>query len=91
MDGQRIIIFGGFGGAEAVPKVVSSQDSLYVLDLTNMQWSIPNVPGTKPNSRFLHQANVVGKYMVVSFGNYYERQDYFDKNFNLIDPNILYI
>jgi len=46
------------------------EDALYVLDLTNFQWSIPTVSGQFPNSRDSHKANVIGKYMVVSFGKY---------------------
>ena len=67
MDGQRIIIYGGYELSGVVPP----QDSLYVLDLTdltNLQWYIPNVIGEKPKPRLRHQANIVGKYMVVTFG-----------------------
>src|SRR5688572_7257372 len=65
LDGQRVIIF---GGAEADNIPVPSHDALYVLDWKNMQWFIPNVSGQTPNSRYWHKANVVGTYMVISFG-----------------------
>jgi hypothetical protein len=62
LDGQRIIIFGGESYG-SIP-----QDSLYVLDLKNYEWYIPKISGTIPSSRYRHQANVIGEYMVVSFG-----------------------
>ena len=62
LDGQRIIIFGGTN---------FDQDSLYVLDLKNFEWYIPKISGKLPSSRFWHQANVIGKYMVISFGKYH--------------------
>ena len=61
LDGQRIITYGGIKGP--------SQESLYVLDIINFEWYIPKVSGKIPSSRYLHQANVIGKYMVISFGN----------------------
>ncbi len=66
MDGQRIIIFGGIIGTEMI--VLQPQDSLYVLDLINFEWYIPKVSGNIPSSRYLHRANVIGKYMIISFG-----------------------
>ncbi|CAI2181243.1 13961_t:CDS:2 [Funneliformis geosporum] len=44
-------------------------DALHVLDLTSMTWSIPKVTGKIPMSRFHHQANVVGRFMVITFVN----------------------
>ena len=64
MDGQRIIIFGG--KINWTP--LQPQDSLYVLDLINFEWDIPKISGNVPSSRYWHQANVIGKYMVISFG-----------------------
>jgi len=61
LDGQRIIIFGG---------ITTSEISLYVLDLIKFEWYIPNVSGKNPSSRIYHKANVIGKYMVISFGMY---------------------
>jgi len=63
LDGKRIIIFGGFSN-------VQLQDSLYVLDIINFEWHIPKVSGKIPSSKFYHRANVIGKYMVISFGKY---------------------
>ncbi|CAG8704973.1 1660_t:CDS:2, partial [Funneliformis caledonium] len=59
LDRQHVIIFGG---------IVESQDSLYVLDLINYEWYIPKILGKIPSSRHWHEANVIGKYMVISFG-----------------------
>ncbi|CAG8730036.1 13465_t:CDS:2, partial [Funneliformis caledonium] len=61
--GQQIIIFGGY---------VGSHESLYVLDLLNFEWYIPNISGTIPSSRHWHKANVIGKYMFISFGAGYD-------------------
>ncbi|CAI2162545.1 13137_t:CDS:2 [Funneliformis geosporum] len=63
LNGQQIIIFGGY---------VESQDSLYVLDLLNFVWYIPKISGKIPSSRHWHQANVIRKYMVISFGAGYD-------------------
>ena len=66
MDGQRIIIFGGYlSGID-----MSLNDSLHVLNLTNFEWYIPKISGQIPNSRGWPKANVIGKYMVISFGKY---------------------
>ena len=35
-----------------------------------MIWAIPNISGRAPQSRINHKANVIGKYMVISFGKY---------------------
>jgi len=43
---------------------------LYELDLTNYVWHIPNSSGQIPNRQIGHRANVIGKYMVISFGKY---------------------
>ncbi|RIA85745.1 hypothetical protein C1645_830336 [Glomus cerebriforme] len=44
--------------------------TLYVLDLTNYNWYVPKISGKIPSPRAFHKANVIGKYMVVSFGKY---------------------
>ena len=62
LDNQRVIIFGGVG-------VATTEDSLYVLNTSSLEWSIPKVSGKIPSNRHHHAANVVGKYMVISFGN----------------------
>ena len=46
------------------------EDSLYVLDLANFEWSVPKSSGNIPKSRAYHRANVIGKYMAISFGKY---------------------
>ncbi|CAG8746290.1 4916_t:CDS:2, partial [Funneliformis caledonium] len=64
LDGQRVIIFGGANknGNVLLP------DALYVLNLENYEWSIPKSSGKQPEeSRRLHEATVIGKYMVISF------------------------
>ena len=65
LDGKRIIIFGGYF---INPGYLDT--TLYVLDLANYNWYIPKISGKIPKPRALHQANVIGKYMVVSFGKY---------------------
>ena len=62
LDGQSVIIFGG--------TLVSSADALYVLNLSNFEWNIPKISGQVPTSRVNHKANVIGQYMVISFGKY---------------------
>jgi len=65
LDGQSVIVFGGFGiTGETFPP----GDALYVLNLTNFNWFIPNAFGQLPAARYRHRANVIGKYMVISFG-----------------------
>ena len=71
LDGQRIIIFGGTTSLNFNPFVtVDESDSIYSLDLTNFAWSVPKISGPVPKARMLHGANVIGKYMVISFGKY---------------------
>ncbi|PKC00586.1 hypothetical protein RhiirA5_427961 [Rhizophagus irregularis] len=47
--------------------------TLYVLDLNNFNWYIPKISGKIPKPRTYHKANVIGKYMVVSFGEGYDK------------------
>ncbi|RIA89136.1 hypothetical protein C1645_876913 [Glomus cerebriforme] len=63
LDGQRIIIFGGYFKN---PGYLDT--TLYVLDLTNFNWYIPKISGKIPNPRVYHKADVIGKFMVISFG-----------------------
>ncbi|CAI2176603.1 15545_t:CDS:2, partial [Funneliformis geosporum] len=44
-----------------------SNHLIIYLDLTNYEWYIPKISGTIPGTRYWHQANVIGKYMVISF------------------------
>ncbi|RIA91944.1 hypothetical protein C1645_821301 [Glomus cerebriforme] len=62
LDGQRIIIY-DYGGNDD-PLTVR------VLNLINYSWYIPKVSGTIPRIRGWHPADVIGKYMVISFGTY---------------------
>ena len=62
LDGQSVIIFGG--------QNIPSSDALYVLNLSNFEWSVPKISGKVPNSRFDHKANVFGNYILISFGKY---------------------
>ena len=61
-----------FGGASDMFSNASLlyKDLLYVLNLNNFEWYIPKSSGNKPTSRSHHKANVIGKYMVISFGKY---------------------
>jgi len=68
LDGRRIIIFGGFISSQFI--LPQPRDSLYVLDIINFEWYIPKTSGNEPSSRGGHKANVIGKYMVISFGTY---------------------
>ncbi|CAG8649755.1 14089_t:CDS:2 [Funneliformis caledonium] len=70
LDEQRIIIFGGTNNLNNL----TPREALYVLNLVNFEWSIPKVSGKIPGSRYWHQANVVEKYMVISFGYGYNRK-----------------
>ncbi|CAI2188363.1 1273_t:CDS:10, partial [Funneliformis geosporum] len=65
IDGQIII----FGGANNLVNL-QPQNSLYVLNLINYEWYIPKISGKVPAPRRWHEAIVIGKYMVVSFGLY---------------------
>ena len=66
LDGQRIIIFGGAADVANYP--FTPEESLYVLNLNNFEWSIPKTSGQTPNSQIFHKENVIRKYMAVSFG-----------------------
>ena len=66
MDGQRVIIFGGANKNDNV----LLPEALYVLNLTNFEWSIPKTSGKPAESRRWHEANVIGNYMVITFGKY---------------------
>ncbi|GES94809.1 hypothetical protein GLOIN_2v1761507 [Rhizophagus clarus] len=68
LDGQRVIIFGGYATKDLTP-----EDSLYELNLINFEWRIPKIFGQIPEVRMNHKANVIGKYMVISFGFGYDQ------------------
>ena len=46
------------------------ENSLYVLDLNNFNWYVPKITGKIPKNRVYHKTVLIGKYMVVTFGNY---------------------
>ncbi|PKC63561.1 hypothetical protein RhiirA1_463572 [Rhizophagus irregularis] len=58
LDGQRIIIYGGFFSN---PGYLDT--TLYVLDLNNYNWYVPKISGKIPKPRTYHKANVIGKYI----------------------------
>ncbi|CAB4373623.1 unnamed protein product [Rhizophagus irregularis] len=67
LDGQRVIIFGGIN--ENTMELIPGEDALYILEMKNFEWYIPKVSGNFP-ARSNHKANIIGKYMVVTFGKY---------------------
>ena len=62
-----MIIFGGLGINNKTP---SPDNALYVMNLTDFSWYIPNITGIIPSSRFDHRTVLIGKYMVITFGKY---------------------
>ncbi|CAB4389117.1 unnamed protein product [Rhizophagus irregularis] len=67
LDGQRIIIFGGLDNT--ITTTIISEGPLYELSLINFEWRIPKTSGPTPEAfRSGHRANVIGNYMVISFG-----------------------
>jgi hypothetical protein len=72
LNGDRIILFGGNNGDD---------NNLYVLNLTNYEWFVPKVRGKGPvRKRGEHCANVIGKYMVITFGKHI----FISKNCNIL-------
>ncbi|RIA89146.1 hypothetical protein C1645_806424 [Glomus cerebriforme] len=69
LDGNRMIIYGGIFNNP--PGYIDA--TLYVLDLTNFNWYVPKITGNIPKTRAYHKANVIGKYMVISFGKGYDK------------------
>ncbi|GBB96384.1 hypothetical protein RclHR1_02740015 [Rhizophagus clarus] len=61
LRGDKIILFGGNNG---------DNNNIYVLNITNYEWYVPEVRGKGPVfKRGEHCANVIGKYMVITFGS----------------------
>jgi hypothetical protein len=78
LNEQRVIIYGG--------RNISTSDSLYELNVDDWLWYIPKVYGTFPAvTPYSHRANVIDKYMVVTFGKYY----YFIINLTIMNLRIL--
>ncbi|RIA96737.1 hypothetical protein C1645_856866 [Glomus cerebriforme] len=71
LDGQRVIIFGGYRNN----RIISAQDSLYTLNINTFEWTIPKIFGNIPGPRCLHKANLIGNYMVISFGMGYQQSE----------------
>ena len=69
LNNQTIIIFGGTHNP--VINNLPPGEALYTLNLNNFKWDIPKYTGKPPSSRAFHKANVIGKYMVISFGKYF--------------------
>ncbi|RIA98175.1 hypothetical protein C1645_750826 [Glomus cerebriforme] len=64
LNGDRIIVFGGHNNN-------NNNNFIYVLDTTTWEWNIPNIKGKGP--RFIrndHSANVIGEYMIITFGKF---------------------
>ncbi|KAF0426212.1 galactose oxidase [Gigaspora margarita] len=72
LNNDRIIIYGGFYSL-ASPAVAHD---LSVLDIRNKpyRWFTPNISGTIPPTPSAHTANVVGRYMIVTYGVILSRQ-----------------
>ena len=71
MDGQRVIIFGGYEFSTTTTSPVPEDLSLYELSLTNFEWTTPKTSGQSPKFyRYGHSADIIGNYMVISFGKY---------------------
>jgi hypothetical protein len=66
LDRQSVIIYGGQEDGETIVK-----NPLYVLNVNNFNWHIPKVIGKIPSSRTSHKAELIGKYMVITFGKIY--------------------
>ncbi|CAG8852611.1 36563_t:CDS:2, partial [Gigaspora margarita] len=66
LNNDRIIIYGGYYSL-ASPAVAHD---LSVLDIRNKpyRWFTPNISGTIPPTPSAHFANVVGRYMIVTYG-----------------------
>ncbi|PKY21291.1 galactose oxidase [Rhizophagus irregularis] len=69
LDGQRIIIFGGMNSTHII------SEALYVLDLNNYNWYIPSFFEQQLNARAEHKTVLIDKYMVITFGQGYTRDD----------------
>jgi hypothetical protein len=68
LNNQRVIIFGGTENALSAVNL-DINDSLYILKLNNFEWDVAKVSGQVPlSSRNFHQANVIGNYIIISFG-----------------------
>ncbi|CAG8563054.1 44023_t:CDS:2, partial [Gigaspora margarita] len=65
LNNDRIIIYGGFSANKKIPIV----HDLSVLDIRNKpyEWFIPNISGIIPPTPSRHTANIVGRYMIVTY------------------------
>jgi len=67
LDGDQVIVYGGLGNNNII---ISPKESLYTLNINTFEWSIPKITGNIPSCRYMHRANVIGNYMVATFGKY---------------------
>ncbi|CAG8491318.1 9914_t:CDS:2, partial [Racocetra persica] len=81
INNDRIIVYGGF-------KVKTSPiaHDLSVLDIRNKpyEWLIPDISGTIPPTPSRHTANVIGRYMIVTYGIIF-LQNYVNPDINILD------
>ncbi|GBB97692.1 hypothetical protein RclHR1_03040009 [Rhizophagus clarus] len=61
LDGQRVIVFGGF--ENIITSNLSSQNQLYESNLIKFEWLIPKISGQTPSYRAFHSANIIENYM----------------------------
>ncbi|PKK72337.1 galactose oxidase [Rhizophagus irregularis] len=65
LDGEQVIVYGGLGNKNII---INPEESLYTLNINTFEWSIPKITGNIPSCRYMHRANVIGNYMVATFG-----------------------
>ncbi|RIB19935.1 hypothetical protein C2G38_2180521 [Gigaspora rosea] len=82
LNNDRIIIYGGFSVNQKSPIV----HDLSVLDIRNnpYEWFIPNISGITPPIPSRHTANIVGRYMIVTYGFIFS-QEYANPSMYILD------
>ncbi|KAF0496480.1 galactose oxidase [Gigaspora margarita] len=82
LNNDRIIIYGGFSANKKIPIV----HDLSVLDIRNKpyEWFIPNISGIIPPTPSRHTANIVGRYMIVTYGFIFS-QEYINPSMYILD------
>ncbi|CAG8488736.1 1922_t:CDS:2 [Cetraspora pellucida] len=80
LNNDRLIVYGGYYTSSPLVHDLS------VLDIRNKpyQWFIPNISGTIPPTPAYHTANVVGKYMIISYG-FINSQGYANPDMYILD------
>ncbi|CAG8679632.1 8625_t:CDS:2, partial [Cetraspora pellucida] len=68
LNNDRLIIYGGYTGIQYSRSPIVY--NLTVLDIRNKpyKWITPNVSGIIPSTPHAHTANVIGRYMIVTYG-----------------------